>query len=259
MTQDESWLLKEKYHGIESAEYASDRARLMAGEPLAYVIGSIPFLNTTIFLDSHPLIPRPETEFWTEKIIAKITHKHPYEGLTFVRAYEGLTFVRVLDLCAGSGCIGVSILKAIPHAQVDFVEIDVAHHATIQKNIRENGIKENRTRILGGSLFENITQKYDIILSNPPYIDPMIDRAEDSVKAYEPHRALYGGESGMEIISEIIHDSPNHLEPHGILVIEHEPEQTTDIHSDATMSGFVPTTQLDQYDMERYTILHRKP
>lgn len=72
MDQDKKWLLEEKYKGIPSAEYEADLRRLEAGEPLAYVIGSIPFCHTKIFLESKPLIPRPETEYWTMKAIEDI-------------------------------------------------------------------------------------------------------------------------------------------------------------------------------------------
>ncbi len=103
MTQDEVWLLREKYQGVKTDAFFEDCARLKNGEPLAYIIGSIPFLNTTIFLDAHPLIPRPETEFWVEKAIAHMNVRAP---------------LRILDLCAGSGCIGVAVLTARKETRV---------------------------------------------------------------------------------------------------------------------------------------------
>ncbi len=248
MTQDEMWILKEKYHGKESEGFFADCARLKIGEPLAYIIGSIPFLNTTIFLDSHPLIPRTETEFWVEKIISEII------------SFRGLApKLRILDLCAGSGCIGTAILKAIPDSSVDFVEIDTNHHTTIAKNIRENGIGESRAQIFGGNLFEHITEQYDYILTNPPYIDPKIDRAETSVKKYEPKIALYGGKDGTELISTIIATAPQFLKEQGVLVIEHEPEQSESIRTKALSIGFDALTYPDQFGIQRYTTIHRKP
>ena len=246
MKKEEGWLLNEKYNGQETTSFHADCERLTAGEPLAYIIGSITFLNTKIFLDSHPLIPRTETEFWVEKIINEITNK-------------GLTFVRVLDLCAGSGCIGVSVLKAIPTATVDFVEIDTNHHNTIRKNIRENGIDESRAQIVDGNLFEHVSGQYDYILTNPPYIDPNIDRAEASVKKYEPEIALYGGKDGTQLISTIIATAPQFLTEHGVLVIEHEPEQSESIRTKALSIGFDVLTYPDQFGVERYTTIHRKP
>jgi len=177
-TIERQWLLKEKHHGVESPAFLDDLKRLTDGEPLAYIIGYVPFLDATIHLDSHPLIPRAETEFWTEGIIAEIK--------TFSRS------IRVLDLCAGSGAIGVAVLKAISNTYVDFAEIDTAHHPTIQKNISALKIDSARTHIFSGDLFERIVpnQQYDYILTNPPYINPSLrSRTEKSVLAHEPHRA----------------------------------------------------------------------
>ena len=244
MNQEETWLLAEKYCGDTHAEgFQDDCLRLSRGEPLAYIIGSIPFLRTTILLDSHPLIPRPETEFWVERAIAEM-NIHPHQ-------------LRVLDLCAGSGCIGIAILKAIPTACVDFVEIDDVHHDTIRKNILLNTIDPKRTRIYGGSLFELVSDTYDFILTNPPYIDMTLDRVEVSVSAHEPARALYGGEYGTEIITHIMHDMSAFLTPSGTLYIEHEPEQSAYIYETASKLGYVSHTFPDQFGILRYTRMTR--
>jgi release factor glutamine methyltransferase len=245
MTQDEIWLLKEKYSGEKTEGFFADCLRLAIGEPLAYLIGSIPFLNTTIFLDSHPLIPRPETEYWVEKIIADIAHRN-------------LSSVRVLDLCAGSGCVGVAVLRALPIVRVDFAEIDTHHHSIIQKNILKNDIDSSRTHILGGDLFEQVTERYDYILTNPPYIDPILDRAEESVKEFEPHLALYGGENGLEIIYQILEHAFQFLTDEGVLVIEHEPEQVALLQMYADTCGLIARVETDQFGVHRYTRFTRK-
>ena len=72
LTKDEKWLLDEKYAGEPSAEFEADKERLASGEPLAYVIGYQPFLGLKIYLDSHPLIPRAETEWWVEQMLANL-------------------------------------------------------------------------------------------------------------------------------------------------------------------------------------------
>jgi HemK-like putative methylase len=243
MKNEEMWILKEKYNGIETEGFRADCARLADGEPLAYIIGNTPFLGTTIYLDSHPLIPRPETEYWVEKSIQ--TMKQYDRGF------------RVFDLCAGSGCIGTAVLAAIPNAYVDFCEIDTDHHETIQKNIGWNHIDPLRTRIYGGDLFEEITSTYDFILSNPPYIDPQCDRTEMSVRAYEPSIALYGGKDGLDIIHRIIAGSVQHLNENGVLILEHEPEQVEKIRQCGSDHGFRTTAEKDQYGVMRYTVLAR--
>lgn len=245
MNKDEAWLLQEKYKGKKTEDFVADCARLSNGEPLAYVIGFIPFLRTQIYLDSRPLIPRPETEFWVEKII-------------FDMQNNAKSNIAILDLCAGSGCIGVAVLSEIENAHVDFAEIEVSHHTTIKKNISENGIDPERTQIFGGDLFEQITDTYDYILTNPPYIDSSLHRTEKSVRTFEPALALYGGEQGTDIIFKIIEATITFLKIDGSLIIEHEPEQNDAIHMCAKTVGFSSTTYTDQYGTSRYTVLTRK-
>lgn len=243
MTRDEEWLLREKYHGEQTEGFHADCGRLASGEPVAYVIGWQPFLDTKIDLDSKPLIPRPETEWWTKRAIERIRARHE---------------PRILDLCAGSGAIGVAVLKAIPPVRVDFAEIEKSHHGTIIDNICDNDTDYTRTRVFGGDLFAEIPNgtTYDFILTNPPYIDPELDRAERNVKEFEPHRALYGGAAGLEIIERIVRDAHKYLTPKGELWIEHEPEQSERIKSLARDLGYrTCETYQDQFGVLRLSIL----
>ncbi len=236
MNQETKWLLNDKYNGIETDAFYDDVKRLESGEPLAYIIGWQPFCGTKIYLDSHPLIPRPETEYWVKLVTDEIKEKKN---------------VKVLDLCAGSGCIGIAILKNIPNSTVDFVEIDESHHATILKNVRENKINENRVKIVGGSLFENVPDQYDIIVTNPPYIDPQLsDRIGESVLEYEPKNALFGGNAGMGLITKILAQIPRFLRSGGILYIEHEPEQVQKIQE--LLPGI--KSQKDQFGVARFSV-----
>ncbi|MFZ2763709.1 MAG: HemK/PrmC family methyltransferase, partial [Minisyncoccia bacterium] len=187
--------------------------------PEAYEIGWIPFIHTDIYLDSRPLIPRPETEYWVDLAIKEI------EG-------KGIEQPKILDLCAGSGCIGISVLKEIPNALVDFVEIDKAHHQTIRKNILMNNLDPDRVRIFDGDLFEKVIDSYDFILCNPPYIDPKLKgRIQSSVIEHEPHEALFGGEGGVIFIDTVLTQYRDYLNPDGMLYIEHEPEQAKTLES----------------------------
>ncbi len=250
---EQAWLLKEKYASIETTAYFADLERLMHGEPIAYLIGHTPFLDTTIFLDSRPLIPRPETEYW---VAQAITEMHACGAEIREKPLS------VLDLCAGSGCIGAAVLKAVPYARVDFAEIDTCHHETIGKNLRVNTIDPARAHIYGGDLFAELEKEkpqYDFILANPPYIDPTkVNRVETDVIEYEPHEALFGGIGGMEYICRIIRETHQYLAPGGLLYIEHEPEQTLGI---LTLAKSLPyascNTYPDQYQRDRYTRLVR--
>ncbi|OGG86063.1 hypothetical protein A2392_01195 [Candidatus Kaiserbacteria bacterium RIFOXYB1_FULL_46_14] len=254
MDQSEEWLLKEKYNGEKCEAFFADLKRLTAGEPLGYVIGHAPFLNCKIFLDSHPLIPRPETEYWVEKAIKEIEKA----GKASPRP------LRILDLCAGSGAIGVAVAKAVPSAEVTFVEIDPSHLPTIEKNITQNlsinrKVLGERFVVIESDLFSKVEGEFDFILTNPPYIDPAIDRTEENVKNFEPHLALYGGVNGVELIARLIAEAPQYLSDNGQLWIEHEPEQTEMISKLAFDNLGSIQTLPDQYGIERYSILNFKP
>ncbi len=244
--QELEWLLVDKYQGQKSEAYLADVAKLEAGVPLSYLIGHIPFLNNTIYLDSQPLIPRPETEYWVE---------HAIRSLEPLRAVPSF---RALDLCAGSGAIGVAVASCFQNALIDFIEIDSCHLPTIAKNCVKNHINKERVHIYTGDLFKTnsgiILPKYHLILTNPPYIDKSLNRTAQSVIDNEPELALYGGKAGMEIIARIIIEAPNHLNPDGQLWIEHEPEQTENIIKLAS-PHFSVTTHHDQYGVKRYSQL----
>lgn len=248
-SQEAQWLLQEKYHGEKSAAFFADLKRLYLGEPLAYLIGWVPFLDCKIYLDSHPLIPRPETEYWVKEAIAAIT------GSASLPLGFTPKPLRILDLCAGSGCIGVAVAKAIPTALVDFGELDADHLNTIEKNIAANQIAPTHTRVIHTNLFSDLPGQYDLILANPPYIDESLGRTDESVKNHEPYLALFGGVAGLEVISALITAAPQHLSTGGQLWLEHEPEQAAAIQKLAEQHHFSVSTHTDQYNTLRYSIL----
>lgn len=255
MTKEERWLLEEKYGGQKSEAFLADQKRLTGGEPLGYVIGYVPFLDCVIHLDSKPLIPRPETEFWTEKAITEIQK-------TLQLTVRLGKFLRVLDLGAGSGAIGVAVAKAVPEARVTFAEVDPTHFPTIKKNLTTNLNQPfeqiKRVELVSGDLFENVSGIFDFILTNPPYIDRALDRVETSAKEHEPPAALYGGEHGLEIINRILKASSAYLADNGQLWLEHEPEQVEAIDSFSKTHNLKPKTYPDQYGVHRYTVLRKQ-
>lgn len=238
------WLLTEKYLGIETEAFKADLERLKHGEPLAYLIGHVPFLDAIVYLDSRPQIPRSETEYWVERAIHEIRESGKSDAL-------------ILDLCAGSGCVGVSVLRAFPDVMVHFGEIDEVHHRTIKKNLLENNIDLARTKIFGGDLFEEMTGVYDFILANPPYIDRELDRTEESVRRYEPHAALYADAHGLSCITKIIQNAGEHLAKDGVIYIEHEPEHAEAIRELGVKAAFEVRVCKDQFGIVRFTRLCR--
>ncbi len=204
--KDIDQLIQDKYDGSTENRHLLrlDMARLAVGEPLAYVIGWIPFLGLKIYLDSKPLIPRAETEWWTEELIKSLP----------------ATELRVLDLCAGSGAIGCAILKALPRAHVSFGELIPEHKVTIHKNISENGLDALRAEVRIGDLFDPFKdERFDVIAANPPYI-PLDRNLDESVSAHEPPEALFAGKDGLSIIRRIAIETPMHVNAGGTLWLE---------------------------------------
>ncbi len=243
-TKDIQTLLEEKYAGVPMPAYEADLDRLTEGEPVDYVIGWKPFLDCKIFLDSRPLIPRTETEYWVERAIAEIKRE------------RGSAALACLDLFAGSGAIGVAVLKHLPNARIDFGEIDAAHFPTIKKNIRENRADESKSRIIQTDVWNSVPETYDLVFANPPYLSKgRLERIQKSVLAYEPESALFAGEDGFLLIQKTIEGAVQHLKKGGAMYLEHEPEQGEAVRSLGHACGFVVETRTDQYGMLRYSAL----
>jgi release factor glutamine methyltransferase len=227
MLSNKALLLRDKYDGNTGIDLTEDLARLAAGEPLAYVIGWTPFLGQRIYLDTKPLIPRPETEWWTEVLI-----KH-------LAARFGSKPFSLLDMCAGSGAIGIAVLAHLPNALVTFSELDDNQVPLIKKNIRENNIDPSRTTVVAGNLFEpfySYVSLFNSIATNPPYI-PAGRMLDKSVIDYEPNQALFSGSDGLDLIARIAIQAPHYLYPDGELWLECDADYTSQTASLITRGG----------------------
>lgn len=248
--REKRWLLEEKYQGVESEEYLEDLERLETGEPLDFLIGSREFLGCQIDLSKRPLIPRNETEYWVKDLLSTLGTPS--------------TQYRVLDLCAGSGCIGIAILKHIPHAHVTFGEINPDFIEQIQLNLTLNKISPERYEVIQSDLFENIGYSkdpmFDVIVANPPYIaENRRETVQDSVHDYEDHDSLYSPEDGLYHLKEIIKNLSGYLSPTGECYIEYDPWQTPLIDNILKEDGSLSCDFLeDQYGKTRILVLHRK-
>lgn len=203
MNKEEAWLLKEKYNNKPSKNFKKDVKRLKRGEPIDYVIGFTEFLGCKIDLSKKPLIPRKETEFWVEQELKKIK--------------QG----KALDIFAGSGCIGIAILKNIKNVKVDFADIE----------------KRCNKKVIISDVFSNIKNKYDYIFANPPYIPTARkNKIQESVLKYEPQKALFGdlpdgsqGKDGLFYIKKFLKDAKNHLNAGGQIFMEFDSPQKNKI------------------------------
>lgn len=240
--REREWLLREKYGGAESEAFRADCARLENGEPLDYVIGFSNFLGCTIDLSFRPLIPRAETEHWLARALEKIEAERGREAP-----------LRILDIFAGSGCIGIAALSRLPNAQADFADISTAATEQIEKNLFLNAIAGERTRIYTSDVWDGIPAgtKYDVVFANPPYI---ADRArpDRSVLEHEPHLALFAEEHGLALIRRVLARAKDFLVPGGMMYIEHDHDQKEGIEALLSEYGFTHYSfQRDQFGLLR--------
>ncbi len=177
-------------------------------EPLAYIVGSMPFLDLMFIARPPVLIPRSETEEWTSKLIAQLKKLSEKEQKELI----------ILDLCTGSGCIGISLAHAFPFAQIDAVDKAEYALALANENAEIQSIKN--IEFFLGNLFEPLpkNKKYDLIVANPPYIDKATwSILEPSVKNWEDYDALVAEDHGMYLVKKIIAESPLFLKKKSVL------------------------------------------
>ena len=184
-------------------------ARHLAGEPVAYLIGEWEFFGLPLDISSDVLIPRPDTE-----VLAQ-------EAIDYLKTLTGE--IRVLDLCAGSGCIGLAVASQVANTRVVLGEYSDAALKICRQNIRRNGLSGKVVPIQMDALQkpDRALGEYHCIISNPPYIPRAdIDGLDTSVKDYEPHLALDGGEDGLDIYRRIAEQAQTHIRAGGSLLME---------------------------------------
>lgn len=192
-------------------------ARLRTGEPLQYVLGRWGFRRLDLAIDARVLIPRPETELVAETAIE------------LARACGSP--VTVADLGTGSGAIGLAMADELPFAgtTVWITDADAGALDVARANLIGIGRAAVNVRVGHGSWFEALPGdvRFDVIVANPPYIAADSSLIDDSVRQWEPHRALFGGIDGLDDIRHLIRGAPAHLTPGGWLVLEIGADQGT--------------------------------
>ncbi|MBS0267030.1 MAG: peptide chain release factor N(5)-glutamine methyltransferase [Planctomycetes bacterium] len=186
--------------------------RRAQAEPVAYLVGHREFFGLDFQVTRDVLVPRPETETLVLELIAA-AKPHPQ--------------ARILDLCTGSGCIGIAAAVNLPAASVTASDISPAALAIARKNAESHQV-ESRVRLLEGDLFGPLgeSDQFDVIASNPPYVaDGEMATLPPDVRLHEPHLALQAGPQGLDVIRRVIAGACGHLAPGGMLLIEFSPEQ----------------------------------
>lgn len=175
--------------------------------PLQYLLGTVPFLDLQIQVKPPILIPRPETEEWVANLIKNLKEKNQQPRT-------------ILDLCTGSGCIALALAHAFPKSSVSAADINPEALTLAQENAQKNQIK--KIKFIESDLFEKIPpQRFDLIVSNPPYIDEKEwEQLAPEVKLWEDRGALVAPVKGLGLIALIVEQAADFLAPAGHLSIE---------------------------------------
>lgn len=214
------------------------------------------FLNCKIDVSKKVFIPRIETEFWVKKAIREIKrNKRP---------------LKILDIFAGTGCIGIAVLKAIKNAEVSFIDIDKEAIEQIKINLKINlprtssprfawrgrgtssvrgRVPKERYRIYQSNLFEKLkNKKFNFIFVNPPYVAlDRLNEVQKEVLEKEPHTALFAGKKGTFYIDKFFNEVKKYLKPDGVIFLEFDPFQKEEIEKILKNKGFKFVFKKDQF------------
>ncbi len=198
----------------QEVDYFKAIKRLINGEPIQHITHQQEFMKLSFFVNEDVLIPRPDTEILVEEVI-KIAKK--------IKAKN------ILDMCTGSGAIAVSLAKYLDNVEITAVDISTKTLNVAKTNAKNNEV-ENKITFIESNLFENIVnEKYDIIVSNPPYIKKDVIKTLNKEVQKEPKIALDGGYDGLDFYRKITHQSEEYLKFNGYLCFEIGYDQKKDV------------------------------
>jgi ribosomal protein L3 glutamine methyltransferase len=185
--------------------------RIMTRKPAAYLVNRMYMLGVPFYVDERTIVPR---SFIGEILMAHFGDDSPLQLADPSRVR------RVLDLCTGSGCLAVLAAMAFPDATVDAVDLSEGALEVARRNVAEHGLGD-RIRLLRGDLFEGVgDERYDLIITNPPYVDAEGMAGLPAECAHEPAMAFDGGEDGIDLVRKILDDAAAHLAADGGLLCE---------------------------------------
>lgn len=193
-------------HTLNEAELAPLREvvrRRGQGEPLQHLLGTVEFCGLTFVCDQRAIVPRPETEELVELLESRIGNRES----------------RIVDIGTGSGVIALTIAAKFPETKVYALDVSEDALALARSNAERLGLAE-RVRFFKSDLLQNISESFDLIVANLPYISMQDRQSLSSEVLYDPAIALFGGTRGDELIRDLIEQAPPHLQPNGLLALE---------------------------------------
>jgi len=208
--------------------------RRLAGEPVQYVLGHWPFRHIDLLIDQRVLIPRPETEQVVEA------------ALSCARSLRSQGhMLRIADIGTGSGAIGLSMANELPHDNTEVWLCDISLDAlnVARANIAGIGRNASNVRVAEGSwcaaLPHELAGSFQVIVSNPPYIDAADPLVEESVRTWEPHIALFSTNQGLHDVLGIAQEALEFLSPGGFLICEIGFQQASVVRAEFAQLGYV--------------------
>ena len=212
------------------------------GRPIQYIVGNVDFYNSVINVNENVLIPRFETELLVEKLVKYIKNRFNDK-------------INILDMCTGSGCIAISLKKEI-NSNVDAVDVSGLALGVARDNAKLNNAHVN---FIESNLFDKVNNKYNVIVSNPPYISYSED-IMDIVKNNEPNIALYAEDDGLYFYKEIIKNIKTYLKDNFIVAFEigmNQADSIVKIIND-NMSNVFISVEKDYNDRDRFIFIFNK-
>lgn len=189
----------------QNVDYFKLIKKLIEGVPLQHITHQQEFMKLMFYVDENVLIPRPDTEILVEEVI---------------KLAKSINAKKILDLCTGSGAIAVSLAKYIEGSQITATDISRKALSIAKLNATNNNV-EDKITFVSSDLFQNISEeKYDIIVSNPPYIKRKVIKTLDKEVKKEPIIALDGGNDGLDFYKKIIGNAYQYLKYKGYLCLE---------------------------------------
>ena len=230
---------------IEDKYFSLIEKHIKEDVPLSHLVGFEYFYDRKYKVTKDVLSPRMETEELMYKVIE------------YVKASNKNKF-KILDLCTGSGIIAITLKKELSQFSIDVVASDISEEAI--EVAKENAQSHDATiKFIKSDIFNNIDNKFDIIVSNPPYIDRKDEvTMQDNVLKYDPHLALFAEEEGMYFYRKIIEQANDYLNENGVIFFEIGYDQKDKIIKLADMNGFSAEVYRDINGRDRMAFLVRK-